>query len=187
MTNMAMRANPARGYPGRTYRFYTGPTIYPFGHGLSYTRFTHSLVHAPAQLTVHLSGHHADASLLRNATRRPDLRAVQVEHARCDGLTVPVHVDVGNVGDRDGAHAVLVYHAAPASVGDGAPVRQLVAFEKVHVPAGSVARVEMAVDVCDGLSVADKDGVRRIPVGEHTLTIGELTHSVTLAVQQLGV
>jgi xylan 1,4-beta-xylosidase len=33
MTNMVMRANPARGYPGRTYRFYTGPTIYPFGKG----------------------------------------------------------------------------------------------------------------------------------------------------------
>jgi hypothetical protein len=59
MTNMAMRANPAKGYPGRTYRFYTGPTIHPFGHGLSYTKFTHTLAHAPAQLSVRLTGHHA--------------------------------------------------------------------------------------------------------------------------------
>jgi hypothetical protein len=59
MTNMAMRANPAKGYPGRTYRFYTGPTIHPFGHGLSYTSFTHSIAHAPSQLTVRLSAHHA--------------------------------------------------------------------------------------------------------------------------------
>ncbi|GJN05117.1 hypothetical protein PR202_ga22722 [Eleusine coracana subsp. coracana] len=190
MTNMAMRADPAKGYPGRTYRFYAGPTIYPFGHGLSYTRFTHALARAPAQLTVQLSGHHhaAAAVSLLNATTRHAHAAVQVEHARCDGLVVPVHVDVRNAGDRDGAHAVLVYHAPPASAvaREGAPVRQLVAFEKVHVVAGGVARVEMAVDVCDSLSVAGKDGVRRIHVGEHSLMVGELTHSVTIGVEQLG-
>ncbi|KAL6653715.1 hypothetical protein ACP70R_008639 [Stipagrostis hirtigluma subsp. patula] len=197
MTNMAMRADPARGYPGRTYRFYTGPTIHPFGHGLSYTKFTHALAHAPAQLTVQLSGgHHAAAAAslsggatVLNATRPGPGHAVRVEHAHCDGLTVPVHVDVRNVGDRDGAHTVLVYHAAPPSAAGaaGAPVRQLVAFEKVHVPAGGVARVEMGIDVCNGLSFADPDGVRRIPVGEHNLMIGELTHTVTLGVEQLGV
>ncbi|WVZ49749.1 hypothetical protein U9M48_001079 [Paspalum notatum var. saurae] len=191
MTDMAMRANPARGYPGRTYRFYTGPTVHPFGHGLSYTQFTHALAHAPAQLTVQLSlsGGHATAasssSSLLNATR-----AVRVAHARCEGLALPVHVDVRNVGGRDGAHTVMVYHAAPSSPSsaavEGAPVRQLVAFEKVHVPAGGVARVELGIDVCAALSVAGPDGVRRIPVGEHRLMIGELTHSVTLGVEQLG-
>ncbi|CAL4990569.1 unnamed protein product [Urochloa decumbens] len=195
MTNMAMRANPASGYPGRTYRFYTGPTIHPFGHGLSYTRFTHTLAHAPARLTVRLAGGHAAAatSLLNATTRSAGAgageRAVRVAHARCEGLSVPVHVDVRNVGERDGAHTVMVYHAAPASgvVVAGAPERQLVAFEKVHVAAGGVARVEMGIDVCEGMSVADRDGVRRIPVGDHSLVIGEITHTVTLGVEQLGV
>ncbi|RCV39230.1 hypothetical protein SETIT_8G206900v2 [Setaria italica] len=176
MTNMAMRANPASGYPGRTYRFYTGPTILPFGHGLSYTRFTHSLAHAPEKLTVQLTGGHAS---FPNATRSAG--AVRVAHARCEGLTVPVHVDVRNAGDRDGAHTVLVYHSPPSGVA-GAPARQLVAFEKVHVAAGGVAPVEMGVDVCEGMSVADRDGVRRIPVGDHSLMIGELT----LGVERLG-
>ncbi|BAF28804.1 Os11g0673200 [Oryza sativa Japonica Group] len=196
MTNMAMRANPAKGYPGRTYRFYTGPTIHPFGHGLSYTSFTHSIAHAPSQLTVRLSAHHAaaSASASLNATARLSrAAAVRVAHARCEELRMPVHVDVRNVGERDGAHTVLVYAAAPASsaaeaaAGHGAPVRQLVAFEKVHVGAGGTARVEMGIDVCDGLSVADRNGVRRIPVGEHRLIIGELTHTVTIALEQLGV
>lgn len=40
MTNMNMRADPANGYPGRTYRFYTGDLLYGFGHGLSYTSFS---------------------------------------------------------------------------------------------------------------------------------------------------
>jgi hypothetical protein len=191
MTNMAMRANPAKGYPGRTYRFYTGPTIHPFGHGLSYTKFTHTLAHAPAQLSVRLTGHHAATASSLNTTTHLGRAAadVRVSHARCEGLSIPVHVDVKNVGDRDGAHTVLVYASPPAAAAaaHGAPARQLVAFEKVHVPAGGVARVKMGLDVCNGLSSADRDGVRRIPVGEHSLTIGELTHSVTLGVEQLGV
>ena len=39
MTDMRMRA--AGGYPGRTYRFYNGKTIYKFGYGLSYSNFSH--------------------------------------------------------------------------------------------------------------------------------------------------
>uniref|UniRef100_M8D5C8 Putative beta-D-xylosidase 2 n=1 Tax=Aegilops tauschii TaxID=37682 RepID=M8D5C8_AEGTA len=192
MTNMAMRADPARGYPGRTYRFYTGPTIHPFGHGLSYTKFTHTLAHAPAQLTVQLAGHHAAAaaSSLNTTKHLGDAAAdVRVSHARCQGLSIPVHVDVKIVGDRDGAHTVLVHASPPAAAAaaHGAPARQLVAFEKVHVPAGGGARVEMGLDVCNELSVAGRDGVRRIPVGEHTLTIGELTHLLTLGVEQLAV
>uniref|UniRef100_A0A0E0BM27 Fibronectin type III-like domain-containing protein n=1 Tax=Oryza glumipatula TaxID=40148 RepID=A0A0E0BM27_9ORYZ len=193
MTNMAMRANPAKGYPGRTYRFYTGPTIHPFGHGLSYTSFTHSLAHAPSQLTVRLSAAASStaSASLNDTARLSRAAAVRVAHARCEELRMPVHVDVKNVGERDGAHTVLVYAAAAppseARDGSGAPVRQLVAFEKVHVAAGGTARVEMGIDVCDGLSVADRNGVRRIPVGEHRLIIGELTHTVTIALEQLGV
>ncbi|GFY90155.1 beta-D-xylosidase 4 [Actinidia rufa] len=47
MTNMNMRPDPATGYPGRTYRFYTGPTVYTFGDGLSYSSYNHKLVQAP--------------------------------------------------------------------------------------------------------------------------------------------
>ncbi|OEL38638.1 hypothetical protein BAE44_0000341 [Dichanthelium oligosanthes] len=120
MTNTAMRANPASGYPGRTYRFYTGPTIHPFVHGLSYTQFTHSL----AQLTG------GDASAASTSTASSLLNATRSGSARA----VPVHVD-----DRDSAHTVIVYHSAPpASVaGAGAPAMQLVAFEKVHVSAAA--------------------------------------------------
>jgi hypothetical protein len=40
---------------------------------------------------------------------------VRVSHARCEGLSIPVHVDVKNVGERDGAHTVLVYASPPAA------------------------------------------------------------------------
>lgn len=63
----------------------------------------------------------------------------------------------------------------------GARVPRRPAFRRRH---GGVARVEMAIDVCEGLSVVNRDAVRD---GVHSLMIGELTHSVTLGVEQLGV
>ncbi|KAL2948405.1 hypothetical protein AAZX31_20G121800 [Glycine max] len=40
MTDMNMRANKSRNFPGRTYRFYNGNSLYEFGHGLSYSTFS---------------------------------------------------------------------------------------------------------------------------------------------------
>ena len=34
LTDMAMRPSNDTGSPGRTYRFYTGPTVFKFGEGL---------------------------------------------------------------------------------------------------------------------------------------------------------
>ena len=33
----------------RTYRYFTGQPLYPFGHGLSYSRFTYAKLRLPAQ------------------------------------------------------------------------------------------------------------------------------------------
>lgn len=178
MTDMAMRADPARGYPGRSYRFYTGPVVFPYGHGLSYTTFTHAMAHAPAQLSIQLDGRR---SLARNSTEPG--RAVRVSHTRCDGLSIPVHVDVKNVGDRDGSHTVLAYSTPPGT--RWTPQKQLVAFEKVHVAAGGQVRVKLSVNVCKHLSFADEYGIRRIPIGEHSLQIGDLIHSVSLHAEDL--
>ncbi|KAJ6919892.1 hypothetical protein NC651_013740 [Populus alba x Populus x berolinensis] len=43
MTDMRMRPEASSGYPGRTYRFYKGPTVFEFGYGLSYSKYTYEL------------------------------------------------------------------------------------------------------------------------------------------------
>ncbi|XP_073009532.1 probable beta-D-xylosidase 2 [Typha latifolia] len=181
MTTMAMRADSSKSYPGRSYRFYTGPVVYPFGHGLSYTTFSHSLARAPVEFAVPVNGRRR-ADYINSAESN---RTVRVTHTRCDGLHVPIHVDVKNVGERDGTHTVLVYSSPP--IGHSAPAKQLVAFEKVHVAAGSQVRVIMGIDVCRDLSFASVEGIRRIPIGDHSLQIGELTHSISLRAEGLRV
>lgn len=180
MTNMAMRASQSNGYPGRTYRFYKGPVVYPFGYGLSYTKFVHTLARAPKIVSVPVDGHRHG-----NNTNIPS-NAIRVTHARCGKLSMSIHVDVKNVGSVDGTHTLLVFSAPPGG-GHWAPHKQLVAFEKVHVAAKSQKRVRVNIHVCKLLSVVDRSGIRRIPMGEHSLHIGDVKHSVSLQAATLGI
>ncbi|KAH7513444.1 hypothetical protein FEM48_Zijuj12G0200600 [Ziziphus jujuba var. spinosa] len=175
MVNMNMRANPARGYPGRTYRFYKGPVVFPFGHGLSFTRFHHKLAKAPSQLSIPLL-----SSSSINSTIFATTKALKVTHTDCNSLTLGLHIDVENTGTMDGTHTLLVFSSSPAGKywSDG---KQLVGFKKVHVPAGSQQRVVVGLHVCKHLGVVDQFGVRRVPMGEHQILIGEdLKHSISL-------
>ncbi|XP_016458273.2 putative beta-D-xylosidase 2 [Nicotiana tabacum] len=179
MTTMDMRANLAKGYPGRTYRFYKGPLVYPFGHGLSYTKFINTIAEAPNMLAIPIFGRHASNTTITTS------KAIRVTHAKCSKLSIQVHIDVKNVGSKDGTQTLLVFSKPP--IGLWAPHKQLVAFQKVHVPAGSLQRVAINIHVCKYLSVVDKAGVRRIPIGEHSLHIGDAKHSLSLQASVLGV
>ncbi|MBA0861773.1 hypothetical protein Goshw_000644 [Gossypium schwendimanii] len=179
MTDMAMRSSRHRNYPGRTYRFYKGPVVYPFGHGLSYTNFVHTIVNAPHVVTVPLDGHRRSG----NATVLG--KAIKVNHARCNKLSVGLQVNVKNIGSKDGTHTMLVFSTPPA--GHWAPSKQLVAFAKVYVPARSEQQVGISIHVCKFLSVVDRSGVRRIPIGLHRIHIGDVKHSVSLEAATLGV
>lgn len=173
MTNMGMRADPAHNYPGRTYRFYKGPVIYPFGHGLSYTSFRHSIAQAPTSLSVPMLSVHLENN---NATTLTN--GVRVSHTKCSTLYTALHIDVENTGTMDGTHTVMVFSSPPE--GKWATNKQLVAFQKVHVIAGGLQRVALDLHVCKHLSVVDKFGIRRVPMGEHTLHIGDLKHSLAI-------
>uniref|UniRef100_A0A5B7AKF3 Putative beta-D-xylosidase n=1 Tax=Davidia involucrata TaxID=16924 RepID=A0A5B7AKF3_DAVIN len=172
MTNMAMRADPSKGYPGRTYRFYKGPVVFPFGHGMSYTTFAHTLAHAPNAVSVPLATLYG----LENSTAL--INAIRVTHTNCDTLLLGVHIDVKNTGAMDGTHTILMFSTPPT--GKWSPNKQLVGFEKAHVVAGGQQRVRFDIHVCKHLSVVDQFGIRRIPMGEHSLHIGDLKHSISL-------
>ncbi|KAL2921195.1 Beta-D-xylosidase 1 [Bienertia sinuspersici] len=177
MTDLAMRADPRRGYPGRTYRFYKGPVVFPFGFGLSYTRFTQSMAQAPTKVMVPLTNHYTNTNMSTLTNN-----AVKVLHTNCDNTSpLHLHIDVKNMGEVDGPHTVLLFSTPPS--GAHSSEKQLIGFKKVHVLAGSQQRVRMKMHVCKHLSRADEYGIRRIPMGEHTLHIGDdIKHQLSLQV-----
>ncbi|XP_060216225.1 beta-D-xylosidase 1-like [Lycium barbarum] len=178
MANMDMRADPARHYPGRTYRFYKGPTVFPFGAGLSYTRFNQRLVSAPVTLSVPTLQYDLEGINSTTISTAMKKKAVRTIHTNCDSLDLNIHIDVKNIGDLDGTHTVLIFSTPPP--GATFPEKQLVAFEKFHVVAGAQQRVMININACKHLSVADEYGIRRIFMGEHKIHVGDgFKHSIT--------
>ncbi|KAK8617542.1 hypothetical protein V6N13_080452 [Hibiscus sabdariffa] len=173
MTNMNMRPDPSKGYPGRTYRFYTGKTVYTFGHGLSYSKFSHKLVKAPQLLVFPLDEDH----ICRYSS---DCTSVETIERGCENSAFDVHLRVRNVGSHDGSHTVLLY-ATPPSV-HNSPRKHLVGFEKISLRGKSATMVRFKVDVCKDLSVVDELGSRRVALGQYVLHVGNLKHTLSLRI-----
>jgi beta-glucosidase len=123
---------------GRTYRYFTGEPLYPFGYGLSYTTFEYS-----------------------------NLKFDKDSVGASDDLTASV--DVKNTGKISGDEVVEVY--LTHSGVDGAPVRALAGFKRVHVAPGSTQHVQVAIPNRN-LSLVDSEGNRKITAGELQVWVG---------------
>ncbi|WP_345362632.1 glycoside hydrolase family 3 C-terminal domain-containing protein [Actinoallomurus liliacearum] len=97
----------------RTYLYYQGRTLYPFGYGLSYTTFEYDRLHVSQS-----SGK----------------------------VTATVHVT--NTGKRAGDEVVQLYTHQRTSR-DKQPVKQLRAFQRVHLAAGQTKTVHLTFKVSD--------------------------------------
>jgi beta-glucosidase len=93
------------------------------------------------------------------------------------GDTIRVSVDVTNSGDRDGDEVVQLYTHQRTSR-DVQPVRQLRAFERVHVAAGETTRVELDVPV---------DALRHWDVTRDRWVVERSTHDVMIGGSSLDV
>lgn len=141
---------------GRTYRYYNAsapgaePVLFPFGFGLSYTEF--------------------DLAWDTPGGTVPDLPAVSSLNS---SVALPVTVSNSAAGARDGTEVVQVYATAtalsPASPA-ALPARQLVAFERVHVPAASSLQLSIQVPA-SRLLLTGADGSRSLFNGSYVLTV----------------
>ncbi|KAL4582401.1 hypothetical protein LXL04_006949 [Taraxacum kok-saghyz] len=153
MNDMNMRANSSRKYPGRTYRFYTGPTVYKFGHGLSYTNYTYNILLAPTKL--HVFG--SQKTILQQTLGTSNYLYVDKLEQHCDSLKFPIEISVKNHGPFDGSAVVMLFAQVPVGF-EGAPLKQLVEFEKVHTVSYLDTKVGIVVDPCKHLSIVDEFG-----------------------------
>jgi len=178
-----LRLHPAAGHLGRTYRFYTGVPVMPFGHGLSYTTFDlrilspelrileESLLETSHQLSamrVTAQASEADSS---NTYRRES--AMKVAEVDCEAR---------NSGDRAGEVVLLLFISSPGAGNKGRPIRTLVGFARTAMLApGDSERVTFAVTASD-LSVLREDGVREAVPGTWALALadGDVDHGASL-------
>ncbi|XP_057965994.1 probable beta-D-xylosidase 5 [Malania oleifera] len=169
MTDMNMRANTSQNFPGRTYRFYTGKPVYPFGHGLSYSTFSKFIKAAPSTILIPVTSTSTPFTILSSIFTT----AIEASTVNCTNLQFDVVISVRNKGLRDGDHVVLLFWEPPGAAGvAGAPNVQLVGFERVKVKQGKAETVTLRVDVCKDLSLADEEGKRKLVTGQHTLVVG---------------
>jgi beta-glucosidase len=123
----------------RTYRYFDGKPLYPFGYGLSYSKFEYSnLKLSPAELNA--------------------------------GDPLNVEIEVKNVSQREGDEVVQLYLNFPQNM-EGAPIRALRAFTRVHLGPGELRQVALTVPPRD-LSHVNQAGTRVISEGTYRITVG---------------
>jgi Fibronectin type III-like domain len=177
MSIMRMRADPPHSaypkdghYPGRTYRFYKGYTVFQFGYGLSYSNYSHEIItqsdnQLHTKITINLHAMNIDRNLKH-------YHVEEIGSEACKNSTFPVTVRVKNHGPMDGGHPILMFIRWPTE-SNGKPVKQLIGMDNVYLKAGEVVHVKFAVSPCKHLSRTTEDGKWVIEDGSHFLMVEE--------------
>ncbi|CAL9046786.1 unnamed protein product [Musa banksii] len=177
MTDMRMRADPATGYPGRTYRFYNGKPVYQFGYGLSYS--SHSYEFAAGTATSIYLNNSSSPQAQPNDPNTLSYDVASLGFNTCGELKISATVSVKNHGPMAGRHPVLLFSRWP-STEHGRPAKQLVGFQSVHLEAGESTKVEFSLSACEHLSRVMDDGRRVLDKGSHFLIVGDEEHEISI-------
>jgi beta-glucosidase len=122
----------------RTYRYFTGKPLYPFGYGLSYTTFSYSGLKLPEE----------------------SIKA---------GQPLQAEVTVTNTGKRAGDEVAQLYLEFPKV--DGAPLKALRGFERVHLAPGASQTVTFKLNP-RAMSMVTADGKPVVAAGEYNISVG---------------
>ena len=138
MTNYHMA--PFNGLPGRTYRYYEGKTLYPFGHGLSLTTFSLACSQQQATTSPAAGGWEFSCSVKNTGTRTGD-EVVLVYHSAGDDVRAKADAPV--------------------------PIKSLVEFDRQTIAAGATATFTFALTT-DAATVVNAAGEKSLIKGTHS-------------------
>lgn len=131
---------------GRTYRYMTQTPFYPFGYGLSYTKFEEKI----------------KGIEINNKPVSSDLTIGK-------GDVLDIYVDVQNTGSYEGGVTVQCYVSFEDK---DAPVRQLKGLKKITLAPQAKETVKITLtDVSFGLF--DEEGILKLNKGSYVVSIGD--------------
>jgi beta-glucosidase len=157
----------------RTYRYFTKPVLYPFGHGLSYSTFAYSgLTVSPSKATIDKDMKVTVSAIVKNSSAIAGDEVVECYMNRNVQGIDPAAIPVGE--------ALSPQQAALAAT----PRKMLVGFQRVPLMPGEQKTVIFTV-TSQQLSLVGPDAKRSISPGEVTFQVGGtsasgLTQSLTL-------
>lgn len=141
---------------GRTYQYFEGEPLYPFGHGLTYSPFEYSDLHTDA---------HKD-----NVKSMAALDAAD---------TIQVWVDVTNRGAAVGEEVVQLYVRSEASRVKR-PLKTLCGFQRIRLEPGETRTVSFTVRVKDWAIWDVTRDCYCVESGEYTLLAGASSADIRL-------
>ena len=150
MTDMTLRPGPTN--PGRTYKWYNGTAVFPFGYGLHYTNFSISAANNSLQSSYSIqnliSSCNASASSVNSsAPLTPSLLS-------CPFATLPV--SVSNTGSVTSDFVALAFVAGTYGPAPH-PLKQLVAYDRLHnVTAGETQTASLGMTLNNLVRVDEK-------------------------------
>jgi len=171
MLDMHMR--PGSNNLGRTYRFYTGKYVYPFGTGLSYTNFTYQ-VSVPATVSQRIIENVIEAA------------GVFVERFNePQHILATVTIKVTNTGNVSGDDAVLYFVVPPNAGQNGNPLKYLAGFQRVTLAPGASQTITFNV-AANHLSLPGVDGRFRTQAAPWTVQIGVGENQIERSIRVLA-
>ena len=136
---------------GRTYWFYTGDPIYPFGHGLSYTQFSYDKL---------------------------NLSTTEVNFGSDE--TATVEIDLSNTGEYDGDEVIQLYiRDVESSLPQ--PIKKLRDFERIHLEPGEKKRITFELGKDDFSYWSEEEKGWFIEEGTFELQVGSSSTDIRLS------
>lgn len=175
MTDMRMRPEPSSGYPGRTYRFYKGKTVFNFGYGLSYSKYSYEF----ASVTKHEINFKSTSNQKEGTGNKKYRLVSELDAETCEKNKAVVTVRVENVGEMAGKHPVLLF-VKQTNPGIDKPNIQLIGFQPVSLKSQEKAEIGFEFSPCEHLSRADEHGVMLIEEGPQVMVVGDKEYPIKI-------
>lgn len=171
MSDMSLR--PSETNPGRTYRWYTGEPILPFGYGLHYTNFSVAVApqaaDAASSKLVAGGASFAIQDLVKDCDKVQHTTLVTNELLACPFTSLPLNIT--NTGKVMSDYVALQFVAGDYGP-KPRPKKSLVAYGRAHnITGGSSAAVNLPAVTLGNLGRVDENGNTILYPGQYSFMV----------------